>query len=83
MELVALAIPLIYIAVHGFVRQVDEGAEAHLWQLLMVAQIPFVAYFAVKWLPRAPKSALTILALQAGIVIAAFAAVFILEHAAR
>lgn len=83
MAVVALSMPFIYVAMHGLVYQEDEGAAAHLWQLLIVAQVPFVAFFAVKWLPRAPKQALMILALQAGIVFAAFAAVFIMESLAR
>ncbi len=48
----------------GLVRQPDEGAYAHLWQLLMGLQVPIVAYFAIHWIPRAPKPALGVLALQ-------------------
>jgi len=35
-----------------------------------------LAFFAIKWLPRAPKSTLAVLALQAGAVLAAMAPVF-------
>lgn len=52
MAVVALAMPFVYAALFGLVYHDDEGAAARLWQLLIVAQIPFVAYFAVKWLPR-------------------------------
>lgn len=83
MAAVALAMPFVYAALFGLVYHDDEGAAARLWQLLIVAQIPFVAYFAVKWLPRAPKQAILILGLQAGIVAAAFAAVGVLESMAR
>ncbi len=48
---------------HGVTRQ-DEGAAAHLWQLLMGLQFPVIFYFAAKWLPREPKAALTVLGLQ-------------------
>ena len=44
----------------------------------MAVQLPIVAYFALKWLPRAPRQALAILALQAGAGLAAFAAVYFL-----
>jgi hypothetical protein len=44
----------------------------------MAAQIPVVAYFAIKWLPRAPGQAFRVLALQAAAGLAAFAAVFFL-----
>jgi hypothetical protein len=42
----------------------------------MAAQVPIVAFFAIKWLPRSPKQALLVLALQAGAVLAALAPVF-------
>ena len=47
-------------------------------QILMAAQIPLVAYFAIKWLPQAPKQALLVLALQAVAGLAAIASVFLL-----
>jgi len=78
MSLAALAIVLGHAAIFGVVHEADEGAAAHIFQLLMVAQLPVVAFFAIKWLRRTPKQALQILALQAGAGIAAFAAVFFL-----
>lgn len=60
----------------GAARQPDEGTTAHIFQLLLVAQIPFVAFFAIKWLPRAPRFSLPVLALQAVAVIAALAPVY-------
>jgi hypothetical protein len=78
MSLAALAMVLGHAAMYGVVHEADEGAAAHIFQLLMVAQIPVVAFFAIKWLPRAPKQALPVLALQAAAGIAAFAAVFFL-----
>ena len=76
MSLTALAIVLGHIAIYGAAREADEGTAAHLWQLLMAAQLPVVAFFAVKWLQRAPRQTLGVLALQAGAVIAAMAPVF-------
>ena len=58
------------------VREADEGAIAHLWQILMAGQMPILAFFAIKWLPRAPKQTLYVLALQAGAVLASMAPVF-------
>jgi hypothetical protein len=63
----------------GIIRQPDEGTAAHLWQILMAAQLPVLAYFAIKWLPRAPKQTLYILALQAGAALASLAPVFFLN----
>jgi hypothetical protein len=78
MSIAALAVVLGFIALHGVARQEDEGTAAHLWQLLMAGQLPIVAYFAVKWLPRSPGPALGILALQALAGLAAMAPVFLL-----
>jgi hypothetical protein len=71
-----------YWVVHGtyvVVRETDEGAVAHLWQLLMAGQMPVLAFFAIKWLPRAPRQTLYVLALQAGAALAAMAPVFFLN----
>src|SRR5271163_3028354 len=59
-------------------RAADEGTDAHIWQILMAAQIPVLAFFAIKWLPRAPQLALKVLALQAGAALANLAAIFFL-----
>lgn len=75
----ALATVLLHLARFGVARQPDEGAAAHIWQLLMAAQIPIITFFAIKWLPRAPKEALPVLALQIGAVFAALAPVFLLN----
>jgi hypothetical protein len=65
MSVAALALVLGHVAIFGVVREADEGTAAHLWQLLMAGQLPIVAYFGLKWLPRAPEQALRVLALQA------------------
>ena len=79
MSLAALAIVLGHIAMFGAAREADEGTAAHLWQLLMAGQVPVVAFFAIKWLPRTPRQALPVLALQVGAALAAFAPVFFLN----
>jgi hypothetical protein len=79
MSLTALGIVLGHIAIYGSGREADEGAAAHLWQILMAGQIPVVAFFAIKWLTRAPKQALYILALQAGVALAAIVPVYFLH----
>ena len=76
MSLTALAIVMGHIAMYGHAREADEGAAAHLWQILMAGQLPVLAFFAIKWLRRAPKQALEVLALQAGAVLASMAPVF-------
>jgi hypothetical protein len=63
---------------HGIIREPDEGTAAHLWQILMAGQLPVLLFFAIKWLPRAPKQTLGVLALQAGAALASMAPVFFL-----
>ena len=79
MSLAGLALVLGHVAVFGIVHQADEGTPAHLFQLLMVAQVPIVAFFAIKWLPRAPRQAFYVLVLQAGAALASIAPVFFLK----
>jgi hypothetical protein len=79
MSLAALATVLGHVAMFGAAREADEGTAAHIFQLLMIAQVPIIAFFAIKWLPRTPKQALQILALQAGAALAALAPVFFLD----
>ena len=76
MSIAALITVLYHIAMSGIARETDEGAAAHIWQLLMGGQVPVVAFHAVKWLPRAPGTALRILAVQAGAALAALAPVY-------
>ncbi len=75
----ALVIVLVFLALHGPAPQPDEGAAAHLWQHLMVLQIPIVMFFAIKWVTRLPRQALPILALQVAAALAAMAPVFLLH----
>jgi hypothetical protein len=79
MSLTALALVLVHIAIYGAAREADEGPTAHLWQLLMAGQMPVLAFFAIKWLPRAPRQTLGVLALQAGAALASMAPVFFLN----
>ena len=79
MALAALAVVVTHVAISGTAREADEGTAAHLWQLLMAAQIPVVAFLMIKWLPQAPRSALSILALQVAVAAAALAPVYFLH----
>jgi hypothetical protein len=79
MSVAALGTVLSFLALHGPAPQADEGAAAHIWQLLMAAQAPLVLFFAIKWVPRSPRQAVPILALQIGAALAAIAPVFLLH----
>lgn len=76
MSLAALGTILAALASLGPAPQPDEGAAAHLWQLLMAAQVPIIAFFAFTWVPRSPRQALPVLALQVGAALAAAAPIF-------
>jgi hypothetical protein len=64
MSLTALVWLLANFVVVGVVHEADEGLGAHVWQILMAGQLPFIAFFAVKWLPTTPKPAVMVLGLQ-------------------
>ena len=64
MALAALGVVLGHIAFAGTARQADDGAAAHLFQLLLAGQLPIIAFFAVRWVRRQPVQASAILALQ-------------------
>ena len=74
----ALALVLGHAAMFGDVHEADEGTAAHIFQLLMAGQVPIVAFFEAKCLPRAPRQTLLVLALQAGAVLAAIVSVLLL-----
>ena len=67
----ALLTVMVYAAMFGTAPQADEGAAAHIWQLLMVGQVPVTAIFAFQWFPAVPRQALAVLALQFGAALAA------------
>ena len=73
MSLIALGIVIGYAVLFGTARQADEGTAAHLWQILMAGQLPLVAFFAIKWLPKAPREGTMVLAMQ---FVAALSAAF-------
>ena len=83
--LVALSLIALLTVLSGFAfpaqaREPDEGAAAHIFQLSVVALVPTVILFLMtadwKRLMRTARP----LALASGILVAAFAALFYLEH---
>jgi hypothetical protein len=79
MSLIAILVVLAHVAAVGIGQQADEGTEAHLWQLLMGGQLPVVAYFAIRWVPPAPKQGLIVLLTQLAFAVAAAIPVFLLR----
>ena len=78
MSLVIIAFGLREAMTFGPVRQPDEGAAAHLFQILMPVEAVLITYYAFTWLPRTPRLAASVLALQIGLALAIVATVFVL-----
>jgi hypothetical protein len=79
MSAAALLLVRGYLAIFGNVNHEDEGVAAHLFQLLMAGQLPIMAFFVIRWLPKSPKQALIVLALQIFAAFIPFALVYFLE----
>ena len=76
---VALATVVIHLVISSTAPATDEGAAAHVFQLMFAGQAPVVAFFAVKWLPRDPSWALLVMAIQAAAALVALAPVVIFD----
>lgn len=76
MSFAALGTVIGYIAIYGVSREADEGTAAHIFQILVAGQLPIIAFFAFRWLQRAPRQALVVLAVQSTAIVAALAPVW-------
>ena len=79
MSFAALAVVLAHIAMAGTAREPDEGRAAHIWQILMAGQLPFIAFFAAVHIPKEPRQGIPIFALQLLAGVAGAAPVFVLR----
>jgi hypothetical protein len=75
----AFIMVLIHIISIGANPSADDGATAKLFQLLLAGQAPFVAFFALKWLPRMPSEAMLVIATQAAAALVALAPVVLFD----
>lgn len=61
------------VTLFGAKPEPDEGAVAHIFQILIAGQLPFLAWFAFHWLRSDFRSAFSVMVLQgAAIAIALF-----------
>ena len=60
----ALTTVVVALASGAGARQPDEGAAAHIFQVLIVAQAPMLAFFGLRWARKTTWAALTILIAQ-------------------
>jgi hypothetical protein len=78
MSFAALTLVVGHFLRFGIVHETDEGTAAHVFQLLIVLQVPIVAYFGIARLPRAPREGLIVLSTQGAAIVAACASVYFL-----
>lgn len=71
-----LALILDRVARFGSLYQPDEGAGAHLFQILMPVQILVMLFFAIRRLPERRWAAVQVLAVQVGAALTVFALVY-------
>jgi len=64
MSIGALVLVGAQIAMHGTQPVSDEGALAHLWQLLVLGQVPIIGFFVFRWLKVYPRQGAIILVAQ-------------------
>ena len=74
----ALAVLACRVLIVGGAPERDEGLAAHLWQLLMAAQLPIIGWFLVRSAPRGFRRAAPVLAAQAIAILLAMAPVALL-----
>jgi hypothetical protein len=74
----AFAVLVSHLWVAGVAREADEGAAAHLWQLLVTGQLPVIAWCLLRGLAKAPKTAIPVLVTQATALMAAAMPVLLL-----
>ena len=82
LSLSMLAFMLTLLSIHGVPtpdENKDEGVAAHLFQLWLIIEAVRIPYFAVRWIPQAPKDATLVLVLQIALVLLAAAPVFYLQ----
>ena len=64
MSVLAILPVLGHATLFGSGHETDEGAAAHIFQLLMMLQLPLIGVFCWKWLRRTQRQSLAIIALQ-------------------
>lgn len=81
MSVSAFTLLIVYLILFGTTQTVDgdEGIAARLFQLLLISQVPFIIYFAIKNSKKNRKITLKILGLQFITAISVISLVYIIE----
>ena len=64
MSLTALLIAIVYVVARGGQHEADEGPAAHIFQLLIVGQVPIIGFFLIRWIRGNPLACLSVAACQ-------------------
>ena len=73
MSFAALMLVISVMAFAGVRHDPDEGAAAHIFQLLIAGQLPFAVFWAAKWFRHPGREPIIVLAAQiAAIAVALF-----------
>jgi hypothetical protein len=64
MSIGALVLVGVQITLHGAQPERDEGLLAHLWQLLILGQVPIIGFFVFRWVRTYPRQGAAVLAAQ-------------------
>jgi hypothetical protein len=75
----ALTVVLLRLALFGAAPEPDEGAAAHLWQILMTCQAPIILFFAIRWLRSDPRGTMSVLGFQLLAIAVAMAPIYFLK----
>jgi hypothetical protein len=75
MAAAALLVVIGHALAYGLHHEADEGAAAHVFQLLIAAQAPVLGYFVLRYVRHAPARHAGTLALWATLCCSSFVAV--------
>jgi hypothetical protein len=80
----ALGVVLLHLMLFGAAPEThagrpDEGPAAHLWQICMIGQVPFILLFGIRWVAIDPRGTLSVLGIQVLAIVAAMAPVALLK----
>jgi len=72
MSAASCAVVTLVISGAGAVRDLDEGVAAHVWQLLVIGQVPLIAWSFFRRWPQSRQTACAVLAVHmVGLAVAA------------
>jgi len=79
LSITSIALVAGFVMLYGTQHQgEDEGAAAHIWQLLILAHVPAIVFFLAKWMPREPRQAAMVLVVQLVAFAAALSPIYLL-----